>query len=300
MKIKNSFERLFNQNNKFLFNLFLLFPTFFVLFMVAAQPLFKTFYLSLTNASLDNINNVSYVGLENYWFLFSDPLWWKSIINTLIFTITTVSIETILGFSIALYLKNNIKNKNFWFAVILIPWAIPTVVSTKIWEWMLHDQYGLVNDLLLKLHIVSEPISFLGHPTWSFFSILLVDIWKTTPFMVIIIFAGLTTIPKEYYEASKIDGASFWHDLFYITLPLVKPSLTIAVVFRALDALRVFDIIYIMQGNNQNTQSMSIYSRQQMIDFQEIALGSSASFTIFAMILIIILVYLKIVKFEFK
>ncbi len=277
-----------------------LIPSLLVLILVAAFPLLQTFYYSFTDATLDGLDEIAFTGWENYLILIEDPLWWSSVMNTVVFTLCSVTIETILGLAAALILFVPFKGRGIFRATLLVPWAVPTVVSSKIWEWLFQDQYGIINDILTKLNFIKEPIAFMGNPDLALPTIIAVDVWKTTPFMALLLLAGLGTIPKALYESAKIDGAGPIRSFFMITLPLLKPAILIALIFRSLDAMRVFDIIYIMQGSNDQTASMSIYARQQMIDFQEIGLGSSASFAIFCIISVLTAVYMFTMKADFN
>lgn len=275
-------------------------PTLVVIFLIAGFPLLRTIWLSLTDATLYNLGDYKFVAIKNYKTLFSDPLWWSSVLNTIIFTVFSVAIETTLGLVIALSLHRKFKGRGLLRAAILVPWAIPTVVSSKIWEWLLHDQFGFINAMLMYVGFIDSPIAFMGNPSYALPAIVAVDVWKTTPFMALLILAGLQAIPKGLYEASAIDGAGAVKSFFKITLPLLKPALLVALIFRSLDALRVFDIIYILQGNNDKTATMSIYARQQLIDFQEVGIGSAASVAIFIVISLFTLAYVLTMKVNFE
>jgi trehalose/maltose transport system permease protein len=152
-------------------------------------------------------------------------------------------------------------------AIVLIPWAIPTVVSARMWNWMLHDQFGVVNDLLLRLGVISAPIAWTANTDTALWAVVMVDVWKATPFMALLILAGLQMLPGDIYEAARVDGIHPVRVFFRVTLPLIRPALLVAVVFRALDALRVFDLVYVLTANTAETQSMSVYARQQLVDF---------------------------------
>jgi trehalose/maltose transport system permease protein len=175
-------------------------------------------------------------------------------------------------------------------AVILIPWAIPTVVSARMWNWMLHDQFGVINDLLMRLGAISTPIAWTANADTALWAVVLVDVWKTTPFMALLILAALQMLPGDIYEAARVDGVPPLRVFFRITLPLIRPALLVAVIFRALDALRVFDLIYVLTANSRDTMSMSVYARQQLVDFQEVGLGSAASTLIFLIIALLIVI----------
>jgi trehalose/maltose transport system permease protein len=262
-------------------------PMLVVLIAVAGWPLARTIFFSLTDARLDNPSIWSFVGLSNYLYLFEDPLWWRSVANTLLFTIVSVSIETALGLIIALALNARMKGRGLLRAAVLIPWAIPTVVSAKMWGWMLHDIYGVVNYMALSLGLIGRPWAWLADPKLAMAAVIAVDVWKATPFMALLILAALQVLPRDIYEAARVDGVNPLKVFLYVTLPLIRPALLVAVIFRGLDALRVFDIIYVFTGDNENTASMSIYARQQLIEFQDAGFGSAAATCLFLIIAII-------------
>jgi trehalose/maltose transport system permease protein len=152
------------------------------------------------------------------------------------------------------------------------------------WRWMYHDIYGVVNDLLLRAGLIDGPIAWLAQPATAMAAVVLTDVWKTTPFVTLLLLAGLQTISQDMHDAAKMDGAGPLQRLRFITLPMLKPAIAVVLVFRALDALRVFDLIYVMTSNSRATASVSVYARHQLIDFQDIGLGSAASVLIFALI----------------
>jgi trehalose/maltose transport system permease protein len=184
-------------------------------------------------------------------------------------------------------------------AAVLIPWAIPTVVSAKMWGWMLNDQFGFVNDKLMWLGIISEPIAWTASADWAMKSVVMVDVWKTTPFMALLILAGLQMLPAQCYEAAKVDGIHPVKVFFKVTLPLIRPALMVAVIFRFLDALRVFDLIYVLTSNSKDTMTMSIYARQQLVDFQQVGYGSAASTMLFLIIALLTVVYIMVGRVRF-
>ncbi len=266
--------------------LFLL-PMLGALVFVGGWPLYRTISFSFTNATLVRLGNSTFIGLENYLFLFQDPLWWRAVANTLVFTFVSVGLETVLGLIIALALNAHLPGRGLLRAAILIPWAIPTVVSAQMWGWMLHDLYGVVNAALIALGVIGDPWAWLADPALMMASVIAVDVWKTTPFVALLILAALQTLPDELYEAARVDGARAWQIFVSITLPLIRPALMVAIIFRGLDAMRVFDVIYVLTGNNENTASMSIYARQQLVDFQDVGFGSAAATCLFLIIAIL-------------
>jgi trehalose/maltose transport system permease protein len=273
-------------------------PTLFVLAMIAGWPLARTIWFSLTDADLNNLSDYKFIGFENYlanydgeWLgLLTDPDWWRSVWNTVWFTLVSVSIETVLGMVVALILNASFPGRGIMRAIILVPWAIPTVVSAKMWNWMLHDQFGVINDMLLRLGLIASPITWTANPDTALWVVVMVDVWKTTPFMALLILAALQMLPLDIYEAARVDGIHPVRVFFRVTLPLIKPALLVAVIFRALDALRVFDLVYVLTANSRDTMSMSVYARQQLVDFQEVGLGSAASTLIFLIIALLIVI----------
>ncbi len=274
-------------------------PTLVVLLVVAAYPLFRTFQLSLYRANLlDYPLRPEWVGLANYAYLIRDAYWWISVKNTVIFAVVSVSLETVLGLGIALLVNAKFPLRGAMRTAMLIPWAIPTVVSAQMWRWMYNDVYGVVNDLLLRAHLIEKPLAWLADPHLVLPAIIAVDVWKTTPFMALLLLAGLQSIPEELYEAATVDGASPMQQFWFITLPLLVPALLVALIFRTLDALRVFDVIYVMSGVNPSTMSMSVYARQQLVDFGALGYGSALSTGIFLVIALFVVLYLTALRVE--
>lgn len=264
-------------------------PLLLVLLLVAGWPLVRTIWFSFTDASLMAMGEAHWVGFENYlsrfdggWFgVLADPLWWQAVRNTLVFVVVSVTLETVLGLAIALVLQWRFPANPLLRAAVLVPWAIPTIVSAKMWGWLLHDQFGLVNDLLLRLGLVSVPLAWTADPALAMSAVIMADVWKTTPFMALLLLAALQMLPSDYMEAARLDGVNAMRRFWHITLPLIRPALVVAVTFRALDAMRIFDLIYVLTPNNPETASMSIYARQQLVDFQDVGVGSAASTLLF-------------------
>lgn len=265
-------------------------PSLLILTLVAAWPLLRTIWLSFTDATL-SLDDISWVGLENFKGVLQDPDWWRSVTNTLTFTVISVTLETVLGLGIALLLHKAFWGRGLLRAAVMVPWAIPTVVSAKMWSWMFHDLYGVINDLLMKIGLIKEPIAWLADPVLSMGAIIFVDVWKTTPFMTLLLLAGLQSIPLQVYQSASVDGASPFRSFWSITLPLIKPALVVAVIFRCLDALRIFDLVYIMTSNSRDTATMSVYARENMIDFQDMGYGSAVSVLIFGFIALFTIIY---------
>jgi trehalose/maltose transport system permease protein len=269
-------------------------PMLIVLALVAAWPLLRTIWLGFTDANLLRLDQAKWSWFENFtgkYGLFHDSVWWHAVKNTLWFTFLTVSIETVLGMVIALVLTRAFPGRGLVRAAVLIPWAIPTVVSAKMWSWMLNDQFGIINHLLMTLGIIDTPRAWTADPDLLMRSVVLVDVWKTTPFMALLLLAALQMLPKECYEAAQLDGVNPVKVFFRVTLPLIRPALMVAVIFRALDAIRIFDLIYVLTGVNESTMTMSVYARQQLIEFQRVGYGSAASTLLFFIVAVLTVVY---------
>src|ERR1700730_15060075 len=217
---------------------FLIVPSVLVVFLVIGYPLIQVLVYSVLKYKLDGVTPPSFVGLGNYQFVLTDSDFWLAVTNTLIFSACSVTLEAVLGLAVALVANSDFKGRSFLRIAILIPWAIPTVVSSKIWAWMFNDIYGVVNVVLANLHLIPHKLAWLAKPETALPVIIAVDVWKTTPFMSLLLLAGLQLIPGDLYEAASIDGATGIRKFFWITLPLVTPTLLVALIFRTLDALR--------------------------------------------------------------
>lgn len=276
-------------------------PMVLVLALVAGWPLLRTIWFGFTDAELNRISDYNFIGLENYFGefgLLSDPQWWRAVGNTVYFAAISVSLETALGLIVALVLNANFPGRAIVRAAVLIPWAIPTIVSAQMWAWMLHDQFGVINDMLLTIGLIAEPIAWTASPDTAMWAVIMVDVWKTTPFMALLILAGLQMLPSDCYEAAKVDGIHPVRVFFKVTLPLLKPAIMVAVIFRALDALRVFDLIYVLTSGSRDTMSMSIFARQELVDFQQVGYGSAASTLLFLTIAVLTIAYIYLGKVD--
>jgi trehalose/maltose transport system permease protein len=279
---------------------FLIVPAVLVVFLVIGYPLIQVLVYSVLKYKLDGVTPPSFVGLGNYLFILTDSDFWHAVAVTLIFSVFSVTLEAVLGLTVAMVANSKFKGRSFLRIAILIPWAIPTVVSSKIWAWMFNDIYGIVNVLLTNLHLIPQKIAFLATPITAIPVIIAVDVWKTTPFMSLLLLAGLGLIPGDLYEAAAIDGATAVKQFFSITLPLVMPTLLVALIFRTLDALRVFDIFYIMVGGQGNMATMAIYNQQWLVSFLDAGIGSAASVIILIIIMIFVVLYTRFSKTSFQ
>lgn len=277
-------------------------PSIAVIIFIAFWPLAQTFYNSLFKFALMYPQQKVFIGLNNYVTLWQDPRFLEDLWNTIRFTVWSVGIETVLGMLVALALNKKFKLRGLVRAAVLIPWAIPTVVSSEMWRWMYNDTYGVFNSILKHFGVATQNIVWLGNPTTAMPAIISVDVWKTTPFMVLLILAGLQMIPNEFYEAARIDGANAWQRFWSITFPMIRSTLGIALIFRSLDALRVFDIVYIMTKGAQNTETLSVYNQWTLFSRGFITpyfgYGSAMSVMIFLIIAVFAFIYIKTLKIK--
>jgi trehalose/maltose transport system permease protein len=259
-------------------------PMIVVILCIAGWPLARTIYFSFTDATLADIDAHRFIGLDNFIYLLQDPDWWIAVKNTLVFTIASVSLEVILGTVIALALNAHMPGRGLLRASVMIPWAIPTIVSAQMWNWMFNDFYGVINAMMLGMGLIDQPWAWTADPDLSLWAVVIADVWKTTPFMALLILAALQVLPSECYEAARVDGIHPVRVFFKVTVPLIKPALLVAVIFRCLDALRIFDLIYVLTSGSRSTMSMSIYARKELVDFQDVGFGSAASTMLFMII----------------
>jgi trehalose/maltose transport system permease protein len=278
----------------------LLLPTLLVLAAVAGWPLVRTIYLSFTDYNINTDPGPTFSGLSNYWLttedgvvigVLADPGWWRAVANTVKLAGVSVSLELLLGVAFALVINSKIKGRGLLRTAILVPWAIPTVVSAQMWTWMYQDNLGILSAWGRSLGLLNVGQSFVANPATALWALTAVDVWKTTPFMALLILAGLQSIPEDLYEAARVDGAGRWTQFWRITLPLLRPALLVAVVFRTLDALRIFDMPYVIKGNATETLTMSAFARQQMVDNAQLGMGSAVSCLIFLIIMLFTVAY---------
>jgi trehalose/maltose transport system permease protein len=273
----------------------LLVPALAVVAFVAIYPLGKTVYQSFTDEEFLTPGS-KWVGLDNYFGelgVIHDTVFRDAIYVTLRFTLITVSFEFLLGLIIALVVNSSFKGRGLMRAVMLVPWAIPTVVAAQMWKWMLDDVFGVINDLARKLPFV-EPTSWLTeHPLAA---VSAVDIWKTTPFVALLLLAGLQVIPNDLYEAAAVDGANIWQQFWRITFPLLRPAILVTLIFRTLDALRVFDVFYVFFGNRADTQTMAIYNQDTIVGGGYVGYGAAISVCIFLIISLFVVLYVTFMR----
>lgn len=268
----------------------LLTPTMLVAAVVAVYPAVTTVYRSFTDDTFGG--GAEWIGLDNYATLLHDTAFRSATWITIEFTVLTVTAEAVLGMILALTLHTAFAGRGMMRALLLVPFAIINVISAGIWKLMFNQSYGVFNDLLVdKLHLASQPIDFFGTRTAALLSVSAIDVWKTTPFVALLLLAGLQSIPADTQEAAQVDGAGPVRRFFSITLPQLRPALLVALVFRTLDALRVFDVFYVLFGARADTTTMSIYIEQNIVDFGKAGYGSAISVVTMLLIAVFVALY---------
>ncbi|WP_254547120.1 carbohydrate ABC transporter permease [Halomarina pelagica] len=267
----------------------LLTPVVCFLLLISFYPIVDTVWGSFHQGYVLEMEPTTFVGLENYEAVLSSGSFWNALQVSLIYTFVSVPIELVIGLGMALLLNRAFTGKYVVQAAILFPWALPTVINAKIWAWMLHGQYGVVNDLLIRLGVLQEPYAFLAHPDVALASMTLITIWKTSSFMALILLAGLSGIPDHLYEAVRMDGASRWRQFRDITLPLLKPTILVALIFRTLPAFQAFGLPYGLTGGGPAEATTTLVLYDQQLTFTQLAFGrGSAVATIITLIALVI------------
>ena len=274
----------------------LLLPAAVLLALIIVYPIGRLVYTSFFNLSLTSGLPAEFVGLENYRIMLDDPVFWETTWNTVLITLITVPGALLLGLGLALL-------ANLPFAMqwpvrlsLLIPWALPLSFAGLIFAWFFHYEYGVVNDVLNRLGF--EGIIWFNSPNWAFAAICLTIIWKTSSFMALIILAGLQTIPRSLYEAADVDGAGRLRQFFEITLPLLKPAIVVALIFRTITALQTFDIPYMMTGGGpgSSTATLAMYIHQNTVSFLDLGYGSALAVVMFILSMGVTAIYLRIIR----
>ncbi len=278
------------------FAYWLLIPTLVVLILIIAYPIVDTFYLSLHRYYLTRPHFRPFIGFKNYLYFLQDEEFWASIKRTLYFMSVSVALELVFGILIALLLMQKVKGMGLLKTLIILPWAVPTIVNGAIWKWIYNADYGALNGLLYRLGIISKYKAWLADPFTALNFVIIADIWHTTPFVIIVMLAALTTVPDSLYEAAKIDGAGAVRRFFSVTLPLLTPAILVALVIRTVEAFRVFDIIYVITrgGPANGTQVIAYQAYLETFSYLHLGKGSALSFIISIFIMVLAVIYIKL------
>lgn len=268
----------------------LLAPAFLLLLLIVVYPIGKLIY----NSVVDIDKTGAYIGFIRYVDVWQDPLFWNATQNTLLITLITVPGALIMGLGLAMLANLPFKRKWPVRLSLLLPWALPLSFAGLIFAWFFHTDYGVVNDMLMRLGVLDEPTSWLLKPNWAFAAICLTIIWKTSSFMALILLAGLQMIPRSMYEAAEVDGASRWQQFWQITIPMLMPSIVVALIFRTITALQTFDIPYTMTrgGPGEATETLAMLIHKYTIDYSDIGYGSTLAVCMFVLSLAVTGFYL--------
>ena len=267
-------------------------PSMALIAVVAAYPIIYAIWLSLHEYSVRQSGLSRWagpVGLRNYQNALNSGEWWASLSHTLIFTVTSVTLELLIGLAMALAMHAAFKGQGLLRTVVLVPWAVLTVVTAVMWRTMFVSPYGFVNTLL------GTDTVWLGSEPQALIVIIIADVWKTAPFMALLILAGLQVIPGEVYEAAKVDGATTWQRFARITLPLLMPAILVALIFRTLDALRIFDLPYVLTQGQNGTSTLSTIAQEAFATNRIYGLGAAMAVLTFIIVMIVSFSYIRFV-----
>ncbi len=269
----------------------LVIPVILVIIVVAAFPIINSIYSSFIDNPLSPSG--TFTGLSNYITVLSDAIFQGAVGTTVIFTVISVALESVLGLGIALLINQMFPGRGLVRAAILVPWAFPTVVSAQMWLLMYNDQTGIITYFLQSIHLLGAGNTLISTSSGVVIASVITDVWKTTPFMALLLLAGLQVIPGELYEAASVDGSSRWQQFWTITLPMLRNSFLIALLFRTLDAIRVFDLFYVF--GQRSVQSMATYSGFNMFSGtpNDFAPGLASAVIIFIFGIIISLIFVS-------
>jgi len=271
----------------------LLTPVLLFLLTISFFPIADTFVASLHTGYVLEMNPQEFVGLEHYQWLFNSEAFWNALSVTLIYTFVSVPIELVFGLGLALLLDRDFKGKYFAQAAIVFPWALPTIINAKIWAWLYHGEFGVINDMLIRVGLLEEAFPFLSVPDVALPAMILVTIWKTSSFMALILLAGLQSIPDHLYEAAEMDGASRLLQFKDITLPLLKPTILVALIFRTLPAFQAFGLPFGLTGGGpaEATTTLVLFSHKLTFTNLSFGRGAAAATIITLLALVISLIY---------
>jgi ABC-type sugar transport system permease subunit len=282
-------------------SLVLIAPTLLIVFGLTVYPILYAAFISLHQLDLIKARDqMPFVGLANYVELLSSDYFWQSTWLTLYFTVVSLVVQIVLGIAVALVLNENFVGRNLIRAMILIPWAIPTIVNGVLWQWIYNANYGALNGLLLQIGIIGEPQLWLGEPMRALNMVLVADTWKMLPFYVLMFLAALQTIPNELYESANIDGAGPVQKFINVTLPFLRPMLLVVLVLRTLQTFRVFDIIYVLTqgGPGGGTRVITFYAYEASFLNLNFGYGAALSFAIGVITLAMAVGYIRLLRTE--
>jgi multiple sugar transport system permease protein len=278
-------------------------PSLLVIGLVAVYPIGYAIWLSLHEYSL-RVPGLSRwagpLGLRNYTTALQDPDFWSALGNTFIFAAASVTVELVLGLAMALAMHHAFRGRAVLRAVVLVPWAVLTVVTAIAWRTIFEPDLGIVNSVLGTFGLPGSDTVWLGQKPYAMIVLIIADVWKCAPFMALLLLAGLQVIPSDIYEAATVDGASAWQRFTRITLPLLRPAILVALIFRTLDALRIFDLPYVLTKGADGTNTLSLEAYTQLRDNRLVGLGSALSILTFVIVMTVSFVYIRFVGGNIK
>ena len=254
-------------------------PASILLIAVVCYPLLRTIVLSFGHASLATGFNVEFAGLENFRRILADSRLHSAAGTTLFFTLVSVGAEFLIGLLLALSVESLTRWRSFVRVVCLVPWTLPTAVIAVLWTWIFNDQVGVLNVLLMRLHLIDSPVAWLAQPGTAMAAMIIADVWKTTPFVFLILLGGLQNIPRDLYEAIDIDGGGSWAKFRYVTWPHLLPFVFVAMIFRIVQAFAIFDLVWVMTGGGPGgaTETLSVYTYQTYMRYLDFGYGSAVA-----------------------
>jgi multiple sugar transport system permease protein len=270
-------------------------PSLIVIGLVAFYPIGYAVYLSLNEYSVRVADLSRFAGLRNYYTAFSDPLFWEAFRTTFVFTGLSVALEFAIGLGMALAMHEAFKGRALLRTTVLVPWAVLTVVTAMLWRGIFEPELGFMNTMLGALGLPGADVVWLGQEPYALGVMVFADVWKTAPFMGLLLLAGLQVIPGDVYEAARVDGANRWQRFVRITLPLLRPAILVALLFRTLDALRIFDLPFVLTQGANGTSTLSLIAYEELTQNRLLGLGSALSVITFVIVMTVSFLYIRFV-----
>jgi ABC-type sugar transport system permease subunit len=289
-----------SRTREFRFALLLLVPSVIVVFGIVIYPILRTLYTSFYDVNSPFPGTYPFVGFDNYTQALGNPDFWSAVRRTAYFTVVSTSLELVFGLAIAMLLAAPLRARWLFRSIVVLPWALPTIVNGALWRYVFNAQYGVLNAILTQLGFQDTYHTWLNSQTFALNAVIFADVWKNTSLVAFILLAGLTTIPKELYEAARVDGVSAWQAFLRITLPMLKPAIVVVLVLRTIEAFKVFDIIYVMTrgGPANGTQSVALYTYQQAFSNELFGYGAALAYLIVVFIAVFAIIYMRAIRSE--
>jgi len=273
-------------------------PSTLTIFGILLLPILFALYMSVNRISFKGASTFyKFAGLSNFISLFTTDPWFKeSLFVTILFVVLTVAAEIVIGVAAALVLNKKFRGRGFVRGLMILPWAMPTVVNAVMWKWIFNAQYGAANGLLLKLGLVHTGVNWLATPTMAFLSVFIANVWKETPYVILLAIAGLSTIPDDLYEAASIDGAGGWKSFWRITLPMIRPVATVLLITKTIWTVQTYDLVYIMTaGGPQNTtQFITLLVQRTAFKYQHFGTAAAMSYSVTILCFVLTLLYIRV------